>query len=153
MKTMDELKAKYARQLKEYEDSINGAISTQDVSKIDSLKQMNMSLSKTLNEMIEKLTFLKKETPQLVNDRDELIARLRQIQLDYNGLRVNTDALETLRRIRQQENGEVKRELYWYILFFLGVCIVIVMYLVFMPQTKDRTATSANSPPMMAALV
>jgi uncharacterized coiled-coil DUF342 family protein len=102
MKTMDELKAKYARQLKEYEDSINGAISTQDVSKIDSLKQMNMSLSKTLNEMIEKLTFLKKETPQLVNDRDELIARLRQIQLDYNGLRVNTDALETLRRIRNK---------------------------------------------------
>lgn len=150
---MDELKAKYERQLKEYDDTINLAISTQDVSKIDSLKQMNMALSNTLNEMIEKLTFLKKDTPELVQYRDELIGRLRRIQKDYNGLLVNTDKLETLRRIRQEESGEAKRELYWYILFFLVICILIILYLMFMTQKKDITAMSATSPPMTAALV
>lgn len=153
MKTMDELKVKYERQLKEYDDAINEAISTQDSSKIESLKQMNMALSKTLNDMIEKLTFLKKETPELVRYRDELVTRLRQIQMDYNGLLVNTDKLETLRRIRQQESGEAKRELYWYMIFFLVVSISMMLYLVFMTQRKDMTAMSANSPPMTAAFV
>ena len=153
MKTMDELKAKYERQLKEYDDAINQAISTQDASKIDSLRQMNTALSKTLNEMIEKLTFLKKDTPELVQYRDQLVARLRQIQQDYNGLLVNTDTLETLRRIRQQESGEAKRELYWYMLFFLVVSVAMMLYLLFMTQRKDMTAMSANSPPMTAALV
>lgn len=150
---MDELKVKYERQLKEYDDAINEAISTQDSSKIESLKQMNMALSKTLNDMIEKLTFLKKETPELVRYRDELVTRLRQIQMDYNGLLVNTDKLETLRRIRQQESGEAKRELYWYMIFFLVVSISMMLYLVFMTQRKDMTAMSANSPPMTAAFV
>ncbi len=150
---MDELKAKYQRQLKEYDDAINAAISTQDGSKIESLKQMNMALTNTLNEMIEKLSFLKKDTPELVKYRDELIARLRDIQKDYNGLLVNTDTLETLRRIRQQESGEANRELYWYIVFFLIVCILIILYLAFVPQRNDMTATSANRPPMTAALV
>ncbi len=150
---MDELKAKYERQLKEYDDAINLAISTQDASKIDSLKQMNMNLSKTLNEMIENLTFLKKETPELSKYRDELVGRLRQIQKDYNGLLVNTDTLETLRRIRQEESGEAKRELYWYLLFFLIISIVLILYLMFMTQKKDMTAMSATSPPMTAAFV
>lgn len=150
---MDELKAKYERQLKEYDDAINQAIATQDSSKIDSLKQMNMALSNTLNEMIEKLTFLKKDTPELTQYRDQLVARLRQIQQDYNGLLVNTDTLETLRRIRQQESGEAKRELYWYMLFFLVVSVAMMLYLVFMTQRKDMTAMSANIPPMTAALV
>lgn len=153
MKTMDELKAKYQRQLKEYNDAIDQAITTQDASKVGPLRQMNMALSATLNEMIETLTFLKKETPQITSYRDELMTRLRAIQKDYNGLRTNTDTLETLRRIRQQESGEVNRQLYWYMIFFLLVSVVMVLYLVFMTQKKDTTVMSASRPPMTAAFV
>lgn len=153
MKTMDELRAKYERQLKEYDDLVSIAMNTNDTSQIAKLRNLNEAIAKTLNEMIEKLTFMKKESPSLTNERDELISRLRQIQLDYNGLLVNTDKLETLRRIRQQESTEANRQLYMYIGFFLLVCLIMIVYLAFMSHRKDTTAASARIPPTTAAFV
>jgi hypothetical protein len=150
---MDELRAKYERQLKEYDDLVSIAMNTNDTSQIAKLRNLNEAIAKTLNEMIEKLTFMKKESPSLTNERDELISRLRQIQLDYNGLLVNTDKLETLRRIRQQESTEANRQLYMYIGFFLLVCLIMIVYLAFMSHRKDTTAASARIPPTTAAFV
>lgn len=150
---MDELRAKYERQVKEYDDTVSNALNTNDATQIAKLRTMNEAIAKTLNDMIEKLTFMKKESPSLVKERDELIDRLRQIQLDYNGLLVNTDQLETLRRIRQQESTEANRQLYLYIGFFLLVCLIMILYLAFMTQRKDTTAASASMPPTTAALV
>ena len=150
---MDELRVKYERQLKEYDTLVDNAINTNDATQIDKLRKLNEGIAKTLNDMIEKLTFMKKETPSLKKERDELVNRLRQIQMDYNGLLVNTDKLETLRRIRQQESTEANRQLYWYFGFFLLVCLIIVIYLMFMTHRKDTTAASASMPPTTAALV
>jgi hypothetical protein len=150
---MDELRIKYDRQLKEYDSVVNTAINTNDTTQITKLRSLNEGIAKTLNEMIEKLTFMKKESPSLTKERNELIARLRQIQMDYNGLLVNTDQLETLRRIRQQESGEADKQLYLYFGFFLLVCLVMVLYLTFMTQRKDTSAPSASMPPTTAALV
>jgi hypothetical protein len=150
---MDELRTKYERQMKEYDALIDSAISANDTSQVAKLLQMNASIASTLNEMIEKLTFLKKDTPSIKKERDELIARLTQIQKDYNGLLVTTDQLETLRRIRQQESTEANRQLYLYFGFFLLVCLVMIVYLAFMTHRKDTTAPSASMPPTTAALV
>jgi lipopolysaccharide export LptBFGC system permease protein LptF len=150
---MDELRAKYERQLKEYDTLIDSAIDANDISQVTKLREMNASIAKTLNEMIEKLTFLKKDTPSIKKERDELIERLTQIQKDYNGLLVTTDQLETLRRIRQQESTEANRQLYLYLGFFLLVCVVMILYLAFMTHRKDTTAPSASMPPTTAAFV
>ncbi len=146
---MDALRDKYDRQVKEYEALVQNG----DASSVPKLRELNAAIAKTLNDMIEQLTFLKKETPTLKQERDELIRRLQQIQRDYNGLLVNTDQLETLRRIRQQEGGEANRQLYMYIGFFLLVVLGVLMYLMFAPHRKESTAPMASMPPTTAALV
>lgn len=150
---MDELRAKYESQLAEYDTLVKTALAAEDISQVPKLRTLNTELSRTLNEMIEKLTFLKKDTPNITKERDDLLARLRDIQKDYNGLRAETDTMETLRRIRQQESTEANRQLYMMFGMFLIVCLIIVLYLVFVPQRKDTTAASARIPPTTAALV
>jgi hypothetical protein len=144
---------KYERQLKEYDDLVETSLQTGDTSALPRLRELNAAITKTLNEKIETLTFLRKETPTLKEERDELINRLRQIQRDYNGLLVNTDNLETLRRIRQQESGEANRQLYMYIGFFLFVVLGIVLYLMFAPHRMLSTTPTASMPPTTAAFV
>lgn len=150
---MDALRNKYETQTKEYDALVDQAIQTNDTSQIAKLREMNAGIAKTLNEMIEQLTFLKRDTPSIKKERDELIARLTQIQKDYNGLLVTTDQLETLRRIRQQESTEANRQLYIYVGLFLVACLMLVLYLMFMPQRKLTTVASASIPPTTAALV
>ena len=150
---MDALRTRYETQLKEYEALVKQAVAAGDVSQLPRLREMNAGIGKTLNDMIQTLTFLKKDTPNLKKERDELVDRLRDIQRDYNGLLVNTDKPETLRRIRQQESSEANRLLTLYLFFFLAICLAIVLYLLVATQRKDTTAPSASMPPTTAAFV
>jgi hypothetical protein len=150
---MDELRATYRKQLSEYDALVTSAIASQDASQIPKIKELNTAISKTLNDMIEKSTYLKKETPDLTKLRDELVGKLRKIQQDYNGLLANTDTLETLRRIRQQESSSNNKELYWYLIFFFGLAFILFLYVLFFTYKKETTAAIASTPPMTAALV
>jgi len=150
---MDALKAKYATQLDQYNTLSSQAIQAEDTSQIPKLREMNIAIAGTLNEMIEKLTFLKDNTPDIKQERNTLIQKLGQIQRDYSGLIAATDTLETLRRIRQQATYDADYQLRLYLLFFLLLALCFVFYVMFMAQKKDTTAPSARTPPMMAALV
>lgn len=150
---MDALRVKYEQQTKEYDALVDQAMRTNDTSQVPKIRDLNAAIAKTLNEMIEQLTFLKKDTPSLKKERDELIERLRQIQADYNGLLVNTDNLETLRRIRQQESTEANRQLYIYVGLFLAACLMLVLFLMVGPQRNEMTVASASMPPTAAAFV
>jgi len=150
---MDALKAKYVSQLAEYDTLSSQAIQSEDTTKIPKLRELNIKIAATLNEMIEKLTFLKQNTPDIKEERNKFIQKLGQIQRDYSGLIAATDTLETLRRIRQQASHDADSQLRLYLLFFLLFALCIVFYVLFMAQRKDSTAPSARTPPMMAALV
>jgi len=150
---MDALKAKYVSQLAEYDTLSSQAIQSEDTTKIPKLRELNIKIAETLNQMIEKLTFLKQNTPDIKEERSKLIQKLGQIQRDYSGLIAATDTLETLRRIRQQASHDADSQLRLYLLFFLLLALCIVFYVLFMAQRKDSTAPSASTPPMMAALV
>lgn len=150
---MEVLRTKYEKQMREYESLVKEAVNAGDVSQVPKLRELNASIGRTLSQMIEQLTFLKKETPKLEKERDELIERLRQIQKDYNGLLVNTDNLETLRRIRQQESSESKRLFSLYFFSFLVVCLAIFIYILVFSQRKVTTAPRASMPPTTAAFV
>jgi hypothetical protein len=151
---LSEAEATYQTQLQDYETSITTALANRDVSKLPEIRAKAEAIQATLNKMIEELTYLKKETPNIRIQRDKLIANLQRIQKDYNAMLVNTDDLETLRRIRQQESGEARRELFMYIGFFLVLAIVILLFLIFMSpsQKKDMTTSTPNTPAISPAL-
>jgi hypothetical protein len=150
---MDSLKTKYTSQLAEYDTMSTRAIQTSDTSKIPKLRELNIAIAATLNQMIEQLTFLKQNTPSIKQERDKLIQKLAEIQKDYSGLIEANDTLETLRRIREHVKSDTDYELHIYLLFFLLFALCIVFYVLFMAQRKDTTAASASTPPMTAALV
>jgi len=151
--SMDELRAQYNAQLAMYDGLIDKSLETDDVTQIPKLRAMNVKLGRTINDIMDKLTFLKTTTPDVAKERDEVIKTLGRIQQDYSGLLVATDSLETVRRIRQQVKHDADRELRTYLIWFFLLALCIVFYLLFMTQRKDSTAPSARTPPMMAALV
>jgi hypothetical protein len=150
---MEELRTTYAAKMKEYDDTIKDALDTRDASNVEKIRKLNMEIGKLLEKMIEQMTFLKQDTPLLKRERDILVEKLRRIQMDYNGLLVNTDELETLRRIRMQETDLTKRDLYRYLAFFFIVAIGIVLLLVFvrgqsrMKSTETSTSVPSTMPP------
>jgi len=150
---MDDLRTQYKGQLDSYEKLLNESLDADDVTQIPKLRTLNVKLAFTIDELETKLTFLKENTPNIKQERDELIQTLARIQQDYSGLIVATDSLETLRRIRQQVKFDADRQLRMYLLFFFLLALCIVFYLMFMTQRKDTTAAIARTPPTMAALV
>ncbi len=150
---MEELRTTYAAKMKEYDDTIKDALESRDATKVEKIRQLNLEIGKLLEKMIEQMTFLKQDTPLLKRERDILVEKLRRIQMDYNGLLVNTDELETLRRIRMQETDLTKRDLYRYLAFFFIVAIGIVLLLLFvrgqsrMKSTETSTSVPSTMPP------
>lgn len=108
----------------------------------------------SLNKRIEDITYLKTETPDIRLERERLMEVLRRIQGDYNGLLENTDDLETLRRIREQEGGAAQKEQMWYLIAFL-IAAVALLGVIFVMGGQKALATAmspstpAMSPPLM----
>lgn len=150
---MDVLRGQYTRQLNEYDRLVNQALATGNTRQLPRIRQLNVSLGKTLDEMIGQVTFLKRNSPTIKRERDQLTEQLRRIQREYNALVANRDQLETLRRIRQQESTEANRQLYWYLFAFFGLVVVLLVAMLFFSYRKETTAAIASTPPMTAALV
>jgi hypothetical protein len=142
---MNALRTAHQNQLNEYETLIKTAIANRDSSKLQDIRAMNNALTARLNTMIQQLVTMKNNY-SAEDELEALLADLRQIQRDYNGLIKETDTLETLRRIRQQEDVSIKRELYWYLIVFVFVAILFIGYLLFYGK-RAATAPIANTVP------
>ena len=70
---MDALKAKYNTQLAEYDRLSADAIETDDVTQLPKLRELNIEIAATLNEMIEKLTGAKSIPVIIFDDGSYLI--------------------------------------------------------------------------------
>ena len=151
MRVMEELNAKYQAQVKEYEALMQTSIRQKDPAKLPDLKAKSEAIQATLNKMIENLTYLRKETPDIRTERDALLEKLRRIQRDYSAMIVNTDEMETLRRIREQENGDVKRYLMIYLIGFLFVVTLLLVYMVFLGRKAETSPTATATPTMSPA--
>lgn len=152
MRIMEELNAKYKQQVKEYELLMQTSVQQKDPAKLPELKAKSEAIQATLNTMIENLTYLRKDTPDIRTERDALLEKLRRIQKDYSAMIVNTDDMETLRRIREQENGDIKRHLMIYLFVFLFLTSVLLVYMTFTGRKAETTATTAMTPTMSPAL-
>jgi hypothetical protein len=142
---MNALRTAHQNQLNEYETLIKTAIANRDSSKLQDIRTMNNALTARLNTMIQQLVAMKNNY-SAEDELEALLADLRQIQRDYNGLIKETDTLETLRRIRQQEDVSIKRELYWYLIVFVFIAILFIGYLIFYGN-RAATAPIANTVP------
>jgi septal ring factor EnvC (AmiA/AmiB activator) len=131
---------------------MEASIKLNDPARLPELKAKSEAIQNVLNKMIENLTYLKKETPDIKSERDSLLDKLRRIQRDYSAMLVNTDNLETLRRIRQQENGETRRLLLIYLMAFLFVSIMLIVYLIYAGRKADTSQTAVATPTMSPAL-
>lgn len=150
---METLRVKYTNQMQEYDRLISDALRSKTTSNMPRIRALNVSIGKTLDEMISQLTFLRKNTPSLNTERNNLMSRLERIQNEYNELAKNRDELETLRRIRQEESTEANRQLYWYLIAFFGACLLLFLALFMVTQRKESTAPMASMPPTTAAFV
>jgi hypothetical protein len=142
---MDELRKAHEAQLKEYTRIVNLAILDHDVSKLPQIKAMNITLSNRLDKMIAQLTMMKTSF-SAESELKQLISTLGTIQRDYAGLIKDTDTLETLRRIRQQEDVSAKRELYWYLIIFVFIAILLIAYLIFYGKSAATAAIASTVP-------
>jgi hypothetical protein len=145
MRIMNALRTAHRNQLIEYETLLKTAVANRDSSKLPEIRVLNAAIDKRLSEMIQQLVMMKNNY-SAEDELQALLADLRQIQRDYNGLIKETDTLETLRRIRQQEDVSIKRELYWYLIVFVFIAILFIGYLIFYGK-RAATAPIANTVP------
>jgi hypothetical protein len=150
--TFDELNATYQQQVADYETAMTASITQNDPSRLPDLRTKSEAIQTTLNKMVESITYLKKETPDLKAERDKLLEDLRRIQQDYSAMLTNTDDLETLRRIRQQESGEARRQLLIYLIAFLFVSCMLLVYMVYTGRKNVTSPTTAAMPTASPAL-
>ena len=146
---METLRARYEQQMRDYDR----LIAQGNVSTLPRIRQLNVALGQTIDQMITELTFLKRTTPSIQSERETLMDQLDRIQRQYNELVANRDELETLRRIRMEESSEANTILYRYLLAFFVACLGLMLVVFFMSQRKESTAPIASTPPMTAALV
>ena len=142
---MNTLRTAHEAQLQQYKTLIETAVKNRDSSKLPDIIAMNVALSNRLDTMLTLLATMKNRY-SAEDELNSLLFELRQIQRDYNGLIKETDTLATLRRIRQQEDVSIKRELYWYLIVFVFVAILFIGYLIFYGK-RAATAPIANTVP------
>ena len=142
---MNALRTAHEAQLNQYKTLIETAVTNHDSSKLPEIIAMNKALSDRLDTMLTLLSTMKNNN-SAEDELNSLLFELRQIQRDYNGLIKETDTLATLRRIRQQEDVSIKRELYWYLIVFVFIAILFIGYLIFYGK-RAATAPIANTVP------
>jgi len=142
---MDALRAAHEKQLVDYKNLIDRAIENRDATKLPDIRTTNQALSDRLEVMIQQLALMKNNSSAEV-ELQKLLALLRKIQQDYTKLVKDTDTLETLRRIRQQEDVSVKRELYWYLIVFVFIAILLIAYLIFYGKSAATAAIASTVP-------
>jgi hypothetical protein len=138
-KTLEELKTDYDAKSKEYTRLIDEAVASGSTQTMDKIRKLNVELASLLEQMISTVS----PGRSIESARDELVRRLRRIQMDYNGLLQTTDELETLRRIRAQEEGGFLRVFYWH-LIALGVLFVGVLGAMLYMRRQTSTETTAS---------
>jgi len=150
---MNESKARYDQLVAQYTQLIDETIASpskmnENLPKITSTANQ---LAAVLEEMTRQLAMVSSPTSTLESERDLLVQRLRQIQLDYNGLLQNTDKLETLRRIREYQDTSWRSSFNLQLGFFLGLAIVLLLVVVFLRQRATTTSNpiSATTSPSL----
>lgn len=141
----------FQRLATEYERLADEALSdpTKMQTNVNRMKTINAQMASILDATIRDMT-ASGPSGDIARQRDELLQKLTRIQRDYNGLLVNTDKLETLRRIRGFEESDWKSQLRTYMIVLAVLAVVLVLFVLFRRQKTLSTTMapmSASSTP------
>lgn len=144
-RTLAELKTEYDAKSAQYKELIDSAVLSGNTKSIDQIRRLNVELASLLEQMMTTVSPTR-PTQDIDSLRTELVGRLRRIQRDYNGLLQTTDELETLRRIRAQEDGGFVSVLYWHLIALAVVFVGILGAMLYMRrQTSPATTASPTT--------
>lgn len=144
---LDELTTQYTTLKTRYTALANEVLA--DPSKMSQrlpqLQSLNQEIASVLDQMLRALQYAR-QSPNSDAYRDELVETLGRIQKDYNGLKTNTDALETLRRIRGAQDESWQGPLFIYVMAFLAAAVLLVLVIVLRRQKSESAIAPAMSP-------
>ena len=109
------------------------------------LQSVNQQMASLVDQMLKDLQYAK-DGPNSDAYRDQLVETLARIQSDYNGLKTETDALQTLKRIRSFQDTSWQSSLMLYIGLFLLFAVVLVAVMIFRHQKSESTTAPTTSP-------
>jgi hypothetical protein len=143
---MNDPKAHYTQLNAEYMRLIDETIASpsraqENLPKITALASQ---IATALDEMTKQLAMAPSPSSTLEAERDELLRRLRKIQMDYNGLLQNTDKLETLRRIRSYQDNSWRGSFNAYLIAFLVLALLLVLVVLGMSYRANSAIIPTN---------
>jgi hypothetical protein len=109
------------------------------------IQSVNQQIASVLDEMVTQLQYARAGANSDAY-RTQLVEQLARIQMDYNGLKTNTDALQTLQRIRSFQDTSWRSTLFMYLAGFLGAAILLVLVMLFRRQKNVSASAPAMSP-------
>ena len=111
------------------------------------IQTVNQQIAAVLDQMLTQMQYAR-DGANSDTYRTQLVEQLARIQLDYNGLKTNTDAMQTLQRIRSFQDTSWQSTLFLYIGLFVlaaGAFALLVMF------RRTHISTSAIAPTMSPA--
>lgn len=150
---IEELNTQYATLKASYDALIEQALldQTKLPTVLPKIQTINQQMATVLDQMLTELQYAK-ESSNSDAYRTQLIATLTRIQSDYNGLKTNTDTMQTLRRIRSFQDTSWQGPLTIYLAIFLVVAVLLILVVLFRRQKTDSAIAPSMSPPAMPAL-
>jgi hypothetical protein len=109
------------------------------------IQSVNQQIASVLDQMIKEMQYAGDDANSEAY-RDQLVEILTRIQSDYNGLKTNTDALQTLKRIRSFQDTSWQPTLNLYVALLLLIAAVVFLVLVLRRQSSASTIAPTTSP-------
>ena len=152
--SLNELSARLTALRTQYTALVNQGAQTpaQIQTILPQIQSVNQQIAAVLDQMITQTQYAP-PGPNSDTYRDQLVEQLTRIQSDYNGLKNNTDALKTLRRIRSFQDTSWQSTLALYLTGFLVVAILLVLVMLFRRQKSVSPTAPSMSPTAMPPLM
>jgi hypothetical protein len=109
------------------------------------IQSLNQQIAAVLDRMLTEMQYAR-QGPNSDAYRAQLVEQLTRIQSDYNGLKTNTDTMQTLNRIRAFQDTTWQGTLFTYLGILLIAAVVLVLVMLFRRQ-KSESATMPSASP------
>jgi chromosome segregation ATPase len=151
--TLAELTAQYTSLRADYTTLANQATANpgQIQTLLPQIQSVNQQIASVLDQMLTQMQYANGDGNSEAY-RDQLVEQLTRIQSDYNGLKTNTDAMQTLRRIRSFQDTSWQSSLMLYLALFLVFGGILALVVIFRRHTNASASAPSPSPAAMAPL-
>jgi hypothetical protein len=151
--TLAELTTQYTALRAQYTTLANQATANpgQIQTLLPRIQSVNQQIAAVLDQMLTQMQYAN-DGSNSETYRAQLVEQLARIQMDYTGLKTNTDAMQTLRRIRSFQDTSWQSSLMIYIGLFVLVAGLFALLVMFRRHSSTSTSAPMTSPTTMPPL-